>query len=98
MEQKSAMQMILENSGTDEFEARSYSGRCMYGETCLGVTTGGGNLGRLFALIVESADEDNREELGETLRSMATDSMGRGTIVYFPGTPYVGEEEDEDGE
>lgn len=95
MEEMSELQRILESDG--EFETRSYSGRGMYGDTCLGVTIDGG-IGRMLALIVESADEDNREALGETLRSMRTDSMGRGTIVYFPGTPYVGEDDEEECE
>lgn len=71
---------------------RSYSGRGMYGETCLGVTVNNPvnvafELGRLFD-----------DEFGPDKPSprVAWDSMGRDYILYFPSVPFEGTDEDED--
>lgn len=73
-----------------------YSGRAMYGATCVG--------------FVVSDDEDllllgaalGREGLDNLIRDARLDSMGRNTIVYFPRYTTTGDdlaaewEEDED--
>lgn len=93
MSDKSKLQEVLELSGIEG--VRSYSGRRIYGKTCLGVETS--DLGELFAAVLESVEgDDDTREIQEAFRQMATDSMGRGTIVYFPGVPFVDDEEDED--
>ena len=84
MADMSKLQEILEMG---EHEPRSYSGRAMYGRSCLGVECS--DVGELFAEVLESADEDDLRELAETFRTMRTDSMGLDIIVYFPGTEYV---------
>lgn len=88
---KHALQVAFENAGLD---IRSYSGRGMYGETCIGFTTDR-NLGNAFADLISSlahsSDSVNMEELADAFRSMQTDSMGLGTIVYFPGIEFVDE-------
>lgn len=92
---------LIENAG---YETRSYSGRCMYGATCLGVELDD-RLGDFFASILDaiaSLGEEERDEaldLASAFRSMKTDSMGRGTIVYFESVPFKDEKEaDEDSE
>ena len=42
----------------------------------------------------ESADA--LEELAKGLRGSCTDSMGLGTILYFPGIPFEGNEKDDE--
>lgn len=78
----------------DEFGdgARRYSGRGMYGRECIGFTTGDPiNDAMKLALALHEIDED------VDMPRAATDSMGRDTIVYFPGiAPPDGAVESED--
>jgi len=94
------MQDIIENAG---YETRSYSGRYMYGDTCIATNPGSS----LFAFVAdliqaardESCEESERDhaldELQDALRGMSTDQMGKGTIVYFKTVPYTSEDEEE---
>ncbi len=94
MAKKHALQETLESIGA---EIRSYSGRCMYGEECLAVTDF--DIGPLFAEILRSVDRDDVEEVAEAVESFKTDSLGRGTVIYFPGTPFYDEDaENEDSD
>jgi len=57
-----------------------YSGRCMYGKTCIGVV---GYLSDLIAFILEIQDSDSdlaRDELAQ----VSSDSMGMSEIYYWP--------------
>lgn len=88
---KSRLQDILESTVDG---VRSYSGRGMYGRSCLGVETY--DLGDLFASVLEELEgEEDTQDLQLAFKSMCTDAMGRGTIVYFPAVPYVGDEDDD---
>lgn len=59
-----------------------YSGRGMYGASCFGITHAGAR--EVLAFIAHLATID--EEAALLLAERATeDSMGRGTITYFPG-------------
>ena len=71
---------------------RHYSGRAMYGDECLGVTINRDitqvELGA--KLMKKAMDIPNRpprfiDDLLNALENARTDSMGLGTIVYFPG-------------
>lgn len=87
----------------DEEDIRTdYSGRSMYGRTCLGYT-GGDPVMFTFNLAVEmvradleaeeSEDEPEVYAVQEKLADLGeprTDSMGRGAIFYWPGVT-VGE-------
>lgn len=60
-----------------------YSGRCMYGKTCPGIT-------------VDGDENEVIEEAGARgIRGARTDSMGRGVIVYWPGITTKPKQEDE---
>lgn len=87
-----ALQQMFEEAN---IETRSYSGRSMYGKECLGVDIGRSSLGSFIADVIEGMESqvgaENREEIAEAFRSMSTDSMGLGMIVYFPSVPYEGE-------
>jgi|GEM_PF-2775330 len=74
-----------------EFEIRGYSGRAMYGAECLGVEFDG-RLGHVLSELVRYAaglERDDAQELADALRDMRTDSMGRGTIAYFPDVHFT---------
>lgn len=91
---KSRLQDILESTVDG---VRSYSGRAMYGRSCLGVETN--DVGDLFAAVLEELEgEEDTQDVQLAFKSMCTDAMGRGTIAYFPAVPYVGDEDGERGD
>lgn len=91
---KSRLQDVLESTIDG---VRSYSGRGMYGRSCLGVETD--DLGDLFAAVLEELEgEEDTQDVQPAFKSMRTDSMGRGTIVYFPSVPFVGDDDERDCE
>ncbi len=91
---KSRLQEILESTIDG---VRSYSGRGMYGRSCLGVDTD--DLGDLFAAVLEELEgEEDTQDVQLAFKSMCTDAMGLGTIVYFLAVPFVGDEEDDEGD
>ena len=74
----------LEDAG---YEWRSYSGRGMFGKSCVGVTLR--NDGELFQL---GAD------VGNDFGLPTTDSMGLGIIAYWPRHKIEKQTEEEDTE
>ena len=68
---------------------QSYSGRFMYGKTCLGFTCKSSQQEELLEIALRHG-----------LRGFRTDSMGRDIIVYWPDTPWSEELQDlaEDGD
>lgn len=89
---KSRLQAILESTVDG---VRSYSGRGMYGRSCLGVDTD--DLGDLFAAVLEEVEgEEDTQDVQLAFKSMCTDAMGLGTIVYFPAIPFVGDDDEEE--
>jgi Ran GTPase-activating protein (RanGAP) involved in mRNA processing and transport len=101
MATKHALQNILEDM---DVRVRSYSGRGMYGKSCLGVTIDQ-DLGPFLSDLMQemgNLDPDNGEELDaytdicDAFRSMRTDNMGMGTIVYFQRVEFVSEESDDE--
>lgn len=98
---------LIEDAG---YEVRSYSGRGMYGKTCLAFSTDD-RLGDVVASILDAIaayTEMDRElalDLASDFRSMKSDSMGLGRIFYFesvdfeePETFEDDEDEESDGE
>ena len=87
-----ALVELIEDAG---FEARAYSGRGMYGQNCLGVTADC-NPARVVACILLQALEAADGELNELLtefQNVHCDSLGMGSIVYFPSIAWVEREE-----
>lgn len=84
-----------------EFETRSYSGRGMYGKECLGVVLEAGDEIAFGAKVVLAAvernddleeDDEDRVDLDDLvgdIESASTDSLGRGTILYFPRIEFT---------
>lgn len=64
-----------------------YSGRAMYGDTCVGVTSDRGpvNLLRLAWYLAINSDGDTSFLETLAFADMRTDSMGLGQVVYWPG-------------
>lgn len=89
------LQELIESMG---FKTRSYSGRGMYGLSCLAVELQRDENPLRFCILLGEAC--HREEL-QTPRKILQDSMGLGSIVYFPSETYtekVGEIDDETAE
>lgn len=75
------------NLGDEETSVRTdYSGRAMYGRTCLGVVTD--DLREVFRFVVALADTD----CDITDERICTDSMGRSSIYYWPSVEVAGSE------
>jgi hypothetical protein len=93
---KITLQTLIENAGLEPY---SYSGRAMYGKTCLAVNLDNG-LGEFISAIMtealENADNDDIFDVARAFESMRTDSMGRGIVVYFPGVPFEGDDSEDD--
>ena len=76
---------LIDNAG---LTARSYSGRGMYGEECVAITTGGDNGSSEHAvvavLIMEAVSDGCGDEMTKLMKSTRTDSMGRNSVMYWP--------------
>jgi hypothetical protein len=86
-----------------QYETRAYSGRAMYGEHCLAVTTDSPSEAATVILDVVQACAENGTveevlELVSMLRGSRTDSMGRGCVVYWPDIKVADESEEEEYE
>lgn len=105
---REALEDAAEQAGIhpDDYEIRGdYSGRAMYGDTCLGITAPDARdvYAILAALAVEEAQyghaavtipEDrprpfDPEDVIELIRSSREDSMGHDVIVYWPSVELV---------
>lgn len=64
----------------------NYSGRSMFGRTCVGIVHDINDIA--FGVQLAQVFEDEAEELANDAR---TDSMGRSSITYFPSIPGVPE-------
>jgi hypothetical protein len=80
------LRQFLEDNG---YECRSYSGRGMYGKNCLGVVVDAKI--EMFHLAYEAG----QQQVQFYLEKMEWDSMGLSTIFYWPGVPFVEEEDDD---
>ena len=80
---------IIEASG---YDARSYSGRGMYGKKCLAFDTDDSTFEVVANLFDTVIDTDDAGDFINMLRKTKTDSMGRGTVFYFPSIAFTGEE------
>lgn len=85
---------ITEAAYDADVEVRSYSGRAMFGATCLGIS---GTERNAAKFLVALAQEDG--ELAELLvKSLRTDTLGMGIITYFENVSSAGVADDEDDE
>lgn len=82
---------ILENaySDNDSINLRyCYSGRYMFGDTCIGLVIYGISAFSAIAEITEEIesyeDKEVSTEFNKMLKSARIDDMGKGQIIYFP--------------
>lgn len=83
---------IIQRILSDVYDCRAYSGRGMNGKKCLGVDIGTDSIGAAMAEIffrLRSRDEETHDGVANAFRLMRTDSLGQGTIVYFPGVEFT---------
>lgn len=63
----------------------NYSGRGMFGKTCLGVVVSHGNsFMDFFMQLTQYLDESGLEDVNCELEGASYDELGLDTIVYFP--------------
>lgn len=85
---------IMYEANADEVND-TYSGRGMYGESCIAASGDDLSLVRIGLEIGMSPDLDDAIKRA-LVRSARQDSMGRGTVVYFPGWKFTNEDEDDE--
>lgn len=76
----------LEDAGSEEVRT-NYSGRGMFGATCVGVEVASQKDATelIVDVLIEARSDDDREAFGSILKRGVFDSMGLGLIFYFPG-------------
>ena len=99
---------VIENDFEDVRFRNTYSGRGMYGRTCVGITGPANLCQQVIAEAIIQAGIDsqkvqlgsNREETDEffrqsvrTLLDYAEDSMGMNVVFYWPGLQSIPTEE-----
>lgn len=105
--EKFSFQDLVEAAG---YECRSYSGRAMYGKSCLGVVIPFDTLGQFIADLWEQMEHNTNvyrddelqqycESASAAFRSMRTDDMGKhDMIVYFKDVEYEEDDEKEEND
>ena len=75
---------FCEDTGNRFYE--NYSGRGMFGRTCVGVVTEDNVISLILDLFVYMVENEmDLYESKELLQCAKTDNLGYDTIVYFPG-------------
>ncbi len=88
-----------------DYYPRSYSGRAMYGDQCLGVVCK--NVHDVIPKVINELtnelsdenymiDKSDIEEICELLEGAKTDSMGLDSVIYWPGIRWDSSFEDSD--
>jgi len=83
-----------------DLRPRSYSGRGMYGNECMGCSPDSSE-STFAAEMIESAidkfgsDSVEVEKTIELMKRTSTDSLGLGWVCYWPGVKWEGPTEDE---
>jgi len=89
---QSLIKRAIEESGIEDVNLRSYSGRCMFGRECPGIT---GNHEDLKAVIAEAINimiddvsdeclnECEAKDLVSDIMRYSEDSMGLGSVYYW---------------
>lgn len=74
---------LFENA---DFNVRKYSGRFMYGKSCVGIEVDSISslCGEIAEITADIDDEDLRREFARAIKKMRTDEMGLAYIAYFP--------------
>jgi hypothetical protein len=90
---------IEEIAECQSLEVRSYSGRSMYGDSCLAIVMDSSELMR-FAIDLHESDPDTATLLADS--QVRQDSMGRSSDIYYwphiqlNGTTLAGDDDDDE--
>lgn len=103
MTTKHPLQLLIERNESDLASSlRSYSGRCMYGQDCLALD---GDFTFIISNLMATAlyegehfTPSDKDEIISALSAVKTDSMGRGTVVYFPTVEFVSDDAEDEEE
>lgn len=83
----------LQHAGVEDHRIRGdYSGRAMFGARCFGVDFDHLRDAFAFAVALGAVCGAADVDYGPLLDRVATDDMGRGMILYFPGVTLDGDE------
>ena len=81
--EKAIRNFVAVNEGYELYE--KYSGRFMFGRTCLGVVVKNGySYMDFLAKLTQHLDKNNVDDAELKLEGVAVDDLGMDTIVYFP--------------
>jgi len=99
---------FIKSTLEDQFKVRSYSGRYMYGEHCIAVQidADSGPESDMVLMLVEAVIDKVQDfgslttgdveaaidKVRQAMRKAHTDSLGLGTVVYWPGIEFPKEE------
>ena len=93
---KSRFQEALEYlSDQMDFDVRSYSGRGMYGKTCIAITGDDINF-LMLGVALNEYFSNYHEDVPESVYRYRTDSLVLGIVIYWPNMEYVGSSDEED--
>ena len=83
------LRSVCEDSG--EFSIRRYSGRGMFGRECLAITVEDmGDIIKIMVAVGAAAEQEGIDLTGDA-DGARWDSMGHGTVFYWPSIPFTGE-------
>jgi len=88
------VQQVLEDHGHFD-NVRSYSGRGMYGKSCLGVTMRRGELSEFDLGVLLAGHQEEYSGNFSPIPKPSTDNMGLDMIAYWPSIPYIDDDEEE---
>lgn len=86
---------LIQDAG---YNTRPYSGRGMYGASCVGFTFEEVTVFQVIADLYDAIRGDDAaiiegvEDLSKVIRGAKTDGMGLGEIMYFPRVKWIDEE------
>jgi hypothetical protein len=79
----------IENCLPDYASIQSYSGRVMYGKSCLGIRLDTVDSLQFVAEFIHSLTQEDDSLAGALIdESLRWDDLGLGTIVYFPSVQF----------
>ena len=91
--QKHPLQVALESLAEEyDFTVRSYSGRAMYGASCLAISGNDINLMQIGFFV----GREHEDVFPHHLDSCRSDNMGLGMVYYWPRIDYIGGSNDDD--
>lgn len=89
---KEAVKLFIDALESEGFETRSYSGRGMYGKSCVAVTDV--SAWEVAKALMNETHDGEFDDLSEPKQ----DSLGMGNVLYWPSYEWPKEESDADSQ